>query len=57
MHLQITHDHGRLMDRAKELGFTSGSWRTGDSMEGVFHKNRFKAARLVWQMAFNTHAR
>lgn len=56
MQLQITHEQSKLMERAKELGFTSESWRAGDSMAGVFDKNCFNVAKLVWQVAFNTRA-
>jgi hypothetical protein len=56
MQLQITHEQRKLMERAKELGFTSESWQAGDSMEGIFDKNCFNVAKLVWQVAFNTRA-
>jgi hypothetical protein len=56
MRLQITHEQKKLMERAKELGFSSASWRAGDRMEGLFHENCFNVAKLIWQVAFNTRA-
>jgi len=56
MRLQITGEEPKFADRAKKLGFTSDSWRVGDAMEGVFHKDCFDLAALVWQVAFETRA-
>jgi len=56
MRLQITSEETKFTDRAKKLGFTSKSWRMGDVMEGVFHKDCFNLATLVWQVAFETRA-
>lgn len=56
MRLQITHEEPKLIQRAKELGFTSASWRAGDSMEGNFDQKCFNLAALVWQIAFHTRA-
>jgi len=39
---------------AKKLGFTSASWRTGDSIESVFHAQCFKLAAFAWEVAFKT---
>ncbi len=54
MRLQITHEEPKLIQRTKELGFTSASWRTGESMEGNFDQKCFNLAALVWQIAFHT---
>ncbi len=56
MRLQITHEEPKLIQRAKELGFSSASWRTGDSMEGKFDQKCFNLAAIVWQIAFHTRA-
>ena len=54
MRLHITSEDAKLIANAKKLGFTSASWRTGDSMEGVFHARCFKLAAFVWEVAFET---
>ncbi len=56
MKLQITSEEPKFANRARKLGFTSESWRTGDSMQGRFHKDCFNLAALVWQVAFETRA-
>jgi hypothetical protein len=54
MRLDITSDDAKLIANAKKLGFTSATWRTGDSMEGIFHAQCFKLATFVWEVAFET---
>ncbi len=54
MMLKITSDEDRFMEKAKKLGFTSATWRTGDHMRGVFHENCFEAILLTWEVAFQT---
>ncbi len=56
MLLQITSDEPRFTEKAKELGFTADAWRQGESMKGVFHKNCFDRAALLWKIAFETRA-
>ena len=54
MKLQITGKEPRFVEKAKDLGFTSGTWRQGESMKGNFHKNCFDRAALIWKIAFET---
>jgi hypothetical protein len=56
MKLQITSEDPKFGNRARKLGFTSGSWRMADSMEGWFHKDCFNTAMLIWEVAFETRA-
>ncbi len=56
MRLQITSEDSRFAGRARKLGFTSASWRTGDWMEGLFHNDCFKVAVQIWEVAFETRA-
>ncbi len=56
MMLQITSEESRFIEKAKRLGFTSASWRTGNSMKGNFHKSCFDLAALIWEVAFETRA-
>src|SRR6266568_3231274 len=56
MKLQITSKEPRFIEKAKDLGFTSGTWLQGESMKGNFHKNCFDRAALIWKIAFETRA-
>ncbi|MGD0423163.1 MAG: hypothetical protein ABSA92_06855 [Candidatus Bathyarchaeia archaeon] len=56
MTLKITHSHRKLLESAKELGFTSSSWATGDVMKAPMHKKCFLFAIRVWKLAFITRA-
>jgi hypothetical protein len=56
MMLQITNEEPRFVEKARELGFTSGAWRQGESMKGAFHKNCFDRAAVLWKIAFETRA-
>lgn len=56
MRLQITSEDRKFTNRARKLGFTSNTWRTGDSMQGPFHKDCFNTAMLIWEVAFETRA-
>lgn len=46
--LKITQEEARLMERAKELGFTSPTWKAGDYLEGTFDESCFDIAKLMW---------
>ncbi len=52
--LKITQEEPRLTKRAKELGFTSPTWKAGDYLEGPFDASYFDVAKLMWQIAFHT---
>ncbi len=54
MKLKITSGENRLIQRAKELGFASSTWKEGDSLQGYFDRKCFAVAKLIWQAAFNT---
>ncbi len=54
MRLKITSGETRLIDRAKELGFTSSTWKQGDFLQGNFDRKCFGLARFMWKVAFNT---
>jgi len=54
LRLHITSQDPRLLNNARKLGLVSGTWRTGDYMEGPFHRECFKVAKLIWQIAFDT---
>ena len=54
MKLKITSGENRLIQRAKELGFTSSTWKQDDFLQGYFDRKCFNLVKLVWQVAFNT---
>ena len=56
LRLQITHNHPRLQESARDLGFTSSSWRIGEVMEAPMHRKCFNFATRVWKLAFITRA-
>lgn len=56
MTLQIIGEEPKFIEKAEKLGFTSDSWQSGNSMNGSFHKECFKRAMLIWQVAFETRA-
>ena len=56
MRLQITHQNDKMIKCAKKVGFTSANWSVGEPMEGTFHKQCFKQAVLIWEIAFHTRA-
>jgi hypothetical protein len=56
MKLKITHNHQKLLESAKALGFNSSSWKIGDVMEAPMHNKCFNFATHVWKLAFVTRA-
>jgi hypothetical protein len=54
MKLKIMSDEPRFLNKAKSLGFTSKTWRVGDTMTARFHKNCYNFAVHIWKMALET---
>lgn len=52
--LKIVDESPEILERAKDLGFTSREWKQNGDLEGSFHKQCFEVAALVWQAAFLT---
>ncbi len=46
--LKTTQKEARLTERAKELGFTSPTWKAGEYLEGTFDESCFDMAKLMW---------
>ena len=56
MRLHITHKNPRMIESAKKVGFTSPNWDLEEEMQGAFHRQCFKQAILIWEIAFHTRA-